>query len=77
MGFGSMQFKLMVMATPAGGAAPQTFTQEYRDLPSDPQIDIALPGGTQDVSKLRIEITDLNVSPGDAAHIHVRELQFH
>jgi predicted DNA-binding antitoxin AbrB/MazE fold protein len=68
----SMDFKLKVIATSADGSTLRETTEEYRDLPSDPHVDLALPGGAQPVSKLRIEITNLN--QGEVANIHVREL---
>jgi hypothetical protein len=69
---GSMDFSLKVIATSAGAAAPREATMEYRNLPEDPHVDIQLPGGSQPVSKLRIEIANLN--QGDVANIHVREI---
>jgi hypothetical protein len=68
----SMDFNLKVIATPADGSAPRDVAKEYRGLPADPHVDLALPGGAQPVSKLRIEITNLN--EGEVAHIHVREI---
>jgi hypothetical protein len=41
-------------------------------MPDDPHVDLLLPGGAQQVSKLRIEITNLN--QGEVANIHVREI---
>jgi hypothetical protein len=69
---GSMDFSVKMIATPADGAAPRDTTLEYRNLPDDPHVDLALPGGIQPISKLRIEITNLN--QGDVANIHVREI---
>jgi hypothetical protein len=43
--------------------------------PPDPHVDFVLPGGTQAISKLRVEITNLNA--GEVANIHVREVSFH
>jgi hypothetical protein len=71
----SMDFSLKVIATPANGSAPRDTTMEYRNQPADPHVDLALPGGTQPISKLRIEITNLN--EGDVANIHVREISLH
>jgi len=69
---GSMDFSMKVITTPANGSAPRDASMTYRDLPADPHVDLALPGGTQLVSKLRIEITNLH--EGEVAHIHVREI---
>jgi hypothetical protein len=70
--FATMQFSLKVEITPADGGAARSFVHEYRDLPMDPHIDLPLPDGPQDVSKLRLEIKDLNA--GENAHIHIREV---
>src|SRR5262249_10601171 len=69
----TMEFTLKVLATPAGGGEPTSTEQTYRGLPDDPHVDLALTGGTQQVSKLRIEIT--NIHEGEVAHIHVREVK--
>jgi len=68
----SMDFSFKVNTTPAHDTALRATTNEYRNLPDDPHVDLALPGGPQSVSKLRIEITNLN--QGDVANIHVREI---
>jgi hypothetical protein len=68
----SMDFTLKVITTPADGSAPRDTSMTYRDLPADPHVDLALPGGTQPVSKLRIEITNLN--QGEVVNLHVREI---
>jgi hypothetical protein len=68
----ALDFGVKVIATPSDGTAPREATMEYRNMPVDPHVDIALPGGSQPVSKLRIEITSL--TDGDLAHIHVREI---
>jgi predicted DNA-binding antitoxin AbrB/MazE fold protein/4-amino-4-deoxy-L-arabinose transferase-like glycosyltransferase len=69
----SMEFTLKVLATPAGGDAPTSTQQTYRGLPDDPHVDLALAGGLQQISKLRIEITNLH--EGEVGHIHVREVK--
>jgi dolichyl-phosphate-mannose-protein mannosyltransferase/AF2212-like protein len=68
----SMDFSMKVITTPADGSAPRDTSMTYHNLPADPHVDLTLPGGTQPVSKLRIEITNLN--QGEVAHIHVREV---
>jgi 4-amino-4-deoxy-L-arabinose transferase-like glycosyltransferase len=68
----SMDFTLKVEATPASGDPPRSTTMTYRNMPDDPHVDLALPSGGQPISKLRIEIT--NINSGDTANIHVREV---
>jgi hypothetical protein len=68
----SMDFTLKAIATPADGSAPRDAAMTYRNMPADPHVDLALPGGAQPVSKLRLEITNLN--QGEVANIHVREI---
>jgi hypothetical protein len=70
----SMDFSLRVVAIPARGGVPLNAEMTYRNLPPDPHVDLAMPGGAQEISKLRIEITNLNET--NVAHIHVRELSF-
>jgi hypothetical protein len=69
---GTMDFNLKMIATPADGSAPRNAAMDYRNMPEDPHVDIALPGGTQPVGKLRIEITNLHQA--EVANIHVREV---
>jgi hypothetical protein len=68
----ALDFGVKVIATSTDSAAPREATMEYRNMPVDPHVDILLPGGSQPVSKLRIEITSL--TDGELAHIHVREI---
>lgn len=72
---GTMDFQLKVVATPADGSAPRDVSMTYRNLPSDPHVDLALPGGAQMLSKIRIELTNINAS--EVTHIHVRDISFH
>ena len=73
---GISTFDLKLEATPVSGGAPAVFTQTYASLPPDPKIEIALPGGIQQVQTLRIEIKDTRAAEGATTHIHVRGVQF-
>lgn len=72
--FGSMDLTMTVQlyADPAG--APSIYTQTFRGLPPDPHVDMAFDGAPEQVSKLRLEVLQLNA--GNEVHIHVRELKF-
>lgn len=61
------------MCAAAQSPAPVRATSTFRGIPGEPQVDLSLPGGPQEVSKLRLEIT--NINEGEVAHIHVRELK--
>ncbi len=52
----------------------QDVQNDYTNQPSDPQVSISLPESDQQVTDLRVEITDFTAAPGDE-HIHVRELE--
>lgn len=73
----STHFRLKIEAIAAAGGAPRTFDQTYSDMPADPHIDATLPDSADTVRTLRIEITDLDVTPGQRANIHVREIALH
>lgn len=70
----SVHFQLNVEATAPSGGNPRVFSQKYNSPTPDPHVDADLPGGAQQTSILRVEITDLDTAKGDIAHIHVREL---
>ncbi len=53
-------------------AEPVEYSQTYRGLPSDPTVQLDFPAPLLLVSKIRIEIRDINA--GDEAFVHVREL---
>src|SRR5262249_35235590 len=57
---GTMDFTVKVEVTPPNNQAPRSSSTTYRGLPTDPHVDIALPGGDQPISRLRIEITNIN-----------------
>ncbi len=66
--------QMKVIATPADGSQPVVGMQDYRTMPVDSRIDYSLPEGPIEVSKLRLEIRNLN--EGIVSHIHVWEVQF-
>lgn len=72
--FASMDFALTVKlyADPAG--EPSVYTETYRGLPPDPHVEMVFDGAPEQVTKMRLEILQLN--PGNEVHIHVRELKF-
>jgi hypothetical protein len=70
-----MDFSVKVEVTPPNGTSPRSFTQTWRDIPGEPQVDFPLAGGPYQVSRLRIEIMDLNRQ--DEVHVHVREITLH
>ena len=55
-------------------AEPKVYTQEFRGLPPDPQIEMAFDDAPSTVRKLRLEV--LQLQPPTDVHIHVRELKF-
>jgi 4-amino-4-deoxy-L-arabinose transferase-like glycosyltransferase len=69
---GKMDFDLTLIATPIDGPAV-VVQQQYRDLPPDPTVMVALPTAPQELAQLRLEI--LQVGAGEVAHVHVRELE--
>lgn len=71
---GSMDFSLTVSLDPPDNTQPVTYSQVYRGLPSDPHVELTFDNAPPFVTKVRIEIRDLNA--GEAAKIHVREIAF-
>jgi hypothetical protein len=67
----STTFDLTITITPPNGP-PQTITTSYRELPNEPHIDVAIPGGPIQASVLRIELHDLRQEV--PAHIHIMEI---
>jgi hypothetical protein len=55
-------------------ATTASLTQNYRDLPADPHIELSIPRGSSQVRSVRIEIYDLQPAD-DGPHIHVRDIQ--
>jgi len=72
--FGSMDFTLTARLYGEGATDPQVYSQTFRGLPPDPKVVLNFDQGPALVSKLRLEIQQLNA--GDEVHIHVRELAF-
>lgn len=72
--FGSMDFTLTARLTGEDAAEPTIYAQTFRGLPPDPKIEMDFAQGPALVSRLRLEIQQLNA--GDEVHIHVRELRF-
>ena len=70
----SMNYRLRVETSNGYSNVVRT-TATYRDLPADPQVDYALPGGPASSTRLRIEITELDRL--EDVHIHVRELELY
>lgn len=71
--FGSMDFTLTAKLYPEGSEEPVVYSEAYRGLPPDPHVELAFDKGPAAVSRLRLEILQLNA--GDEAHVHVRELK--
>ncbi len=69
---GGSNFKLEVVARPADGAAPRTFSKEYRGLGPDPTLTLDFDTGQTPIASLRVEI--LNLDGGDG-HIHIRTVK--
>jgi len=70
--FGAMDFTLTVKLYGEGTDEPTIYTATYRGLPPDPHVEMDFDRGPQAVSRMRVEI--LNLQAGEMAHIHVREL---
>lgn len=68
---GSMDVGLTVTVTPEQGQ-PKVFSKEYRQLPNDPTVTLALDPGGISAKKIRVEIKNLN---GGDGHIHIRTLK--
>ncbi len=71
--FGTMDFVLTATLS-AAGAVPVTFSQTFKDLPSDPHIEMSFEGAPPLVDTIRIEINALTT--GGMFKIHIRELKF-
>ena len=72
--FASMDFVVTAKLFADEHAEPKVYTQEFRGLPPDPQIDMAFDDAPSTVRKLRLEV--LQLQPPTDVHIHVRELKF-
>ena len=72
--FASMDFVVTAKLFADEHAEPKVYTQEFRGLPPDPQIEMAFDDAPSTVRKLRLEV--LQLQPPTDVHIHVRELKF-
>jgi len=72
---GSMDFILTISVQSIGEEEPLTFSQEFRDLPDDPTVEISFGRKLYDVELLVIEIESL--TPGSPFKVHVRELELY
>ncbi|MCX7669640.1 MAG: glycosyltransferase family 39 protein [Anaerolineae bacterium] len=70
--FGAMDFALKVLLRADEQADPVIYEQTFRNLPSDPKVELVFDRGPTAVRTARIEILQLNA--GGDVHIHVREL---
>ena len=68
---GSMQCELTVAVSGPSGEA--SVTQTHRDLPRDPTVTVELPDIGGPVSRVRIEVRDIN--GGEPQHVHLREVR--
>ena len=71
--FGSMDFTLKAQLYAEGGSEPNTYQQTFSGQPPDPTVELGFDGGPANVTRLRLEIQQLN--PGNDVHIHVRDLK--
>jgi len=73
---GSMDnFSLTINLYAPGAETPVVYTENYRRLPDDPQVEMSFDHGPGSV--IRIEIDILNNLAGETAEIHIREVRFH
>lgn len=72
--FGTLDFKLTVSLYGDSSGEPAVYGEEYRGLPPDPHVEMPFPSAPDPVSRVRIEIEQLNPPPD--VHIHVREFKF-
>jgi len=70
--FAVMDFTWNILLYAQEGAAPVIYQETYRGIPGEPHVEIAFNRGPEWVSKMRLEIKDLN--SGERAKIHIREL---
>ncbi len=72
---GSMDFILTISLKSVGEEGFINFSQEFRDLPDDPTVEISFGRKIFDVEQVVIKIEGL--TPGDPFKIHVRELELY
>jgi hypothetical protein len=74
MDLGGMDFVMRIQVYGADGASPVFYKGEYLQQPPIPHVDVNFADGPAQVSRIYVEIEQLN-PPGDV-HIHVREVLF-
>ena len=74
MDTGTMDFVLAAVLYPDTDAEPVTFNQVFRGLPADPHVEMTFDNAPPLVSKVRVQVTALDV--GGIFKIHIRELRF-
>ncbi len=73
--FAQMNFKWTILLYADDASLPVEYSAEYSDLPGEPHVTMKFDEGAAQVSKIHIEILQLNAP--EPAHIHVRELVLH
>jgi hypothetical protein len=66
---GFRQASLTVRLVPASGGDPSSYTQDFRDLPESPTIEIRFESAPIDVQQIEIELRDLSDPPDGKLHI--------
>jgi hypothetical protein len=74
MDFGRMDFVMRVQVYGIESTSPASYKGEYRQQPPIPHVDMTFVDGPKEVSRIYIEIEQIN--PPDEPHIHVREVLF-
>lgn len=74
MDFGRMDFLIRVQVYGADSPKPLSYQGEYRQQPDIPHIDMNFDNGPKQVTRIYIEIEQIN--PPEEVHVHVRELIF-
>jgi hypothetical protein len=71
---GRMDFVLRVQVFGAEDTEPVLYTNEYREQPPIPHVDLEFLTGPVPVRRIYIEIEQLN--PPEEVHVHIREIVF-
>jgi 4-amino-4-deoxy-L-arabinose transferase-like glycosyltransferase len=69
----NMDFTLKAELYEQPDGEPVVYEQTYRNIQGDPHVELTFDRGPGQISRLRLEISNLN--SGETAHIHVRELR--
>ena len=72
MDYGRMDFVLRVQVFGAEDTEPVLYTNEYREQPPIPHVDLDFLAGPFPVRRIYIEIEQLN--PPQEVHVHIREI---